>query len=33
LHIPGVNSDYTGSAPDLGAYELDLALPHYGPRN
>jgi hypothetical protein len=33
LHIPGVNSGYTGSAPDLGAYESEMALPHYGPRN
>jgi hypothetical protein len=30
--IQGVNSSYSGSAPDLGAYELGDDLPHYGPR-
>jgi hypothetical protein len=30
--IPGINSNYSGAAPDLGAYEVDMALPHYGPR-
>jgi hypothetical protein len=30
--IPGINDDFTGLAPDLGAYELDRPLPHYGPR-
>jgi hypothetical protein len=27
-----INDDYTGRAPDLGAYELDKRSPHYGPR-
>ena len=31
--IPTINDDFTGRAPDLGAYELDRALPHYGPRS
>lgn len=30
--LPGVNDDFTGKAPDLGALELGLAPPHYGPR-
>ena len=30
--LPTVNDDFTGRAPDLGAYELDRPLPHYGPR-
>jgi hypothetical protein len=30
--IPGVNGNFTGTAPDLGAYELNAALPIYGPR-
>lgn len=30
--IPGVNEDFRGSAPDLGAYELGAPLPGYGPR-
>jgi hypothetical protein len=30
--IPTINDDFTGGAPDLGAYELARALPHYGPR-
>ena len=28
----GLNEDYSGSAPDLGAYEVGAALPVYGPR-
>ena len=32
LFIPGVNDGFTGSAPDLGAYELGADIPHYGPR-
>ncbi len=28
-----INDDFTGRAPDLGAYESDRPLPHYGPRN
>ncbi len=31
--IPGVNSNFTGMAPDLGAYEIDSQSEHYGPRN
>ena len=31
--LPTINDDFTGRAPDLGAYELDRSLPHYGPRS
>jgi hypothetical protein len=31
--IPSINDDFTGRTPDLGAYELDRPLPHYGPRS
>jgi hypothetical protein len=31
--IPGLNDDFQGNAPDIGAYELGGNLPHYGPRN
>ncbi len=31
--LPTINDDFTGKAPDLGAYELDRPLPHYGPRS
>ena len=30
--LPGMNDDFQGRAPDLGAYELGEPLPHYGPR-
>ena len=30
--LPTINDDFTGAAPDLGAYELDRPIPHYGPR-
>jgi len=30
--LPTINDDFTGRAPDLGAYEFDRPLPHYGPR-
>ncbi len=30
--LPSINDDFTGRAPDLGAYELDRPLPYYGPR-
>jgi len=30
--LPGVNDDFTGRAPDLGAYEVGRPVPHYGPR-
>lgn len=31
-YIPNVNDDFTGEAPDCGAYETDQKMPHYGPR-
>ncbi len=31
--LPTINDDFTGRAPDLGAYELDRPVPHYGPRD
>ena len=31
--LPSITDDFTGRAPDLGAYELERPLPHYGPRN
>ncbi len=30
--LPGINDDFTGQAPDLGAYEVGGEIPHYGPR-
>jgi hypothetical protein len=30
--LPNINDDYTGRAPDLGAYEVGKPVPHYGPR-
>ena len=30
--LPNVTDGYAGKAPDLGAYELGQAVPHYGPR-
>lgn len=30
--LPTVNDGFAGTAPDLGAYEKDQPLPHYGPR-
>ena len=32
VRFPGVNDDFTGRAPDLGAYEVGRPVPHYGPR-
>ncbi|MGH9160830.1 MAG: right-handed parallel beta-helix repeat-containing protein, partial [Vicinamibacteraceae bacterium] len=32
IRLPNVNDDFAGGAPDLGAYELDRPVPHYGPR-
>ena len=32
IRLHNINDDFTGRAPDLGAYEIDQALPHYGPR-
>ncbi|MBQ0753857.1 MAG: fibronectin type III domain-containing protein [Gammaproteobacteria bacterium] len=31
--IPNINDGFSGSAPDLGAYELGVPLPVYGPRS
>ncbi len=31
--LPSITDDFSGRAPDLGAFELDRPLPHYGPRN
>ncbi|HTC89281.1 MAG TPA: hypothetical protein VK686_13330 [Bryobacteraceae bacterium] len=30
--LPSITDDFTGRAPDLGAFELERPLPHYGPR-
>ncbi len=30
--LPNITDGYTGRAPDLGAYELNRPIPHYGPR-
>lgn len=30
--LPNINDGFSGDAPDLGAYELGMALPPYGPR-
>ena len=32
IRLPGVNDDFTGRAPDLGAYESGRPVPRYGPR-
>ena len=32
IHIPNINDDFSGAAPDCGAYEHGQAMPHYGPR-
>jgi hypothetical protein len=32
VRLPGVNDDFMGRAPDLGAYESSRPVPHYGPR-
>jgi hypothetical protein len=31
--LPSINDDFTGQAPDLGAYEYGRPLPTYGPRS
>src|SRR5215470_14565585 len=33
VRLTGINDDFTGKAPDLGAYELDRPTPEYGPRH
>jgi hypothetical protein len=30
--LPNINDSFSGSAPDLGAYERGQPLPVYGPR-
>ena len=30
--LPNINDEYSGSAPDMGAYERGKGVPHYGPR-
>ena len=32
VRLPNINDGFTGRAPDLGAYETDRPIPHYGPR-
>jgi Right handed beta helix region len=32
LRLPGINDDFAGAAPDLGAFERERPVPHYGPR-
>lgn len=32
VRLPGINDDFTGRAPDLGALEIGRPVPHYGPR-
>jgi hypothetical protein len=32
VELPGITDGFTGKAPDLGAYEYGVELPHYGPR-
>jgi hypothetical protein len=33
VELPTITDDFTGKAPDLGAYELGKPIPHYGPRS
>jgi hypothetical protein len=32
VRLPGINDDFVGRAPDLGALESGATVPHYGPR-
>lgn len=32
VRLPNVNDDFLSTAPDLGAYEIGIPIPHYGPR-
>jgi len=32
VELPGITDGFTGRAPDLGAYETGVPIPHYGPR-
>jgi len=31
--LPNVAEDFTGKAPDLGAFEHGAPVPHFGPRS
>ena len=31
IFLPGINAGYSGGAPDLGAYEIGITPPRYGP--
>jgi len=33
VQLANINDDYLGNAPDLGAYESGMAIPHYGVRD
>ena len=33
IDLPTITDGFSGRAPDLGAYESDRPLPHYGPRS
>src|ERR1700721_839666 len=33
VRLPNINDEFTGDAPDLGAYEVGQPVPHYGPRD
>ena len=33
IFVPNVSDGFTGSAPDIGAYEFGSAVPRYGPRH
>jgi len=33
LPLANINDQFTGSAPDLGPFEINAPLPHYGPRS
>ena len=32
MKLTGINDDFSGKAPDLGAYQVGRPVPHYGPR-
>ena len=33
VELANITREFIGKAPDMGAYERGLALPHYGPRH
>ena len=33
IHLPNINDDFSGAAPDLGALESGQSSPVYGPRS